>query len=370
MASPRIRIVGAYAGETGDVVVEGICPPPCKTMDEYRTWFKNNDSLRKVLMYEPRGRPTMFVNVVLPPPISSEKADYGLIIMESSCKEYPKLSGSNVMCVVTVLRETGRIPQGSPEDPDDPKSLYKQAVKIATAARSRPITAYAHCDRYGRCVGASFDNVPSYFHKRYDGVELPDPNPDPDNTPNTVKVSVDVAYGGLVCAFVDTRAVLHRSLQKEDAVKLAKQGKVWRDKINQIVDPEKQVDIVIVYDDEDHPDINDKISASTMMTILPSQVIDRGPCGTCTSARMAVLEKYGQLGHSFENRHILDPKNNKFIGTITEGSPSVDGGIYTTIRGRAYITGYREVVVDPEDPNPEGFRLNDIWPDAGDPCQD
>ncbi|KAE8394965.1 hypothetical protein BDV23DRAFT_145957 [Aspergillus alliaceus] len=73
MANPRIRIVGAYARETGNVVVEGICPPPCKTMDEYRAWFKNNDSLRKVLMYEPRGRPTMFVNVVLPSPLYPPK---------------------------------------------------------------------------------------------------------------------------------------------------------------------------------------------------------------------------------------------------------------------------------------------------------
>ncbi|KAA8645010.1 uncharacterized protein ATNIH1004_009221 [Aspergillus tanneri] len=179
---PRIiSIVGAYAeGDTGDVVTGGVLDVKGKnSMFEKMEYFREHkDELRKLLIYEPRGRPTMFINVLLPP--CAPEADAGFIIIGS--EKYPPMSGSNLTCVVTVLIETGMIPFKKGDRP----------LKLDTPAGL--ITATAHCDDR-KCTSVSFENVPSFSFGEYN-IQF-----------RHKLVNVDIAYGGVIYAMVDARTI-------------------------------------------------------------------------------------------------------------------------------------------------------------------
>src|SRR5262245_57871187 len=107
-----IRAVEVHAGgEPGRVIVGGVHDVPGATMLEKRNHlWREGDSLRRLMLREPRGYPALCANVVLPP--TSPEADAGYVIMEQA--EYPAMSGSNTICVVTVLLETGMLPMTEP----------------------------------------------------------------------------------------------------------------------------------------------------------------------------------------------------------------------------------------------------------------
>src|SRR5258707_8562138 len=99
-----ITVVGCHAGgEIGNVVVGGVLPPPGATVFEQMQTLRADDSLRKLLLREPRGSVAVHANLIVP--ATREDCDAGVIIMEPT--EYPAMSGSNAICVPTVLFETG-----------------------------------------------------------------------------------------------------------------------------------------------------------------------------------------------------------------------------------------------------------------------
>ena len=101
-----MHVVSCHAeGEVGDVIVSGVDPPPGKTIWDQRTWIHNDQRLRNFILNEPRGGVFRHVNLLVPP--KNPKADIGWIIMEPS--HTPPMSGSNSICVSTVLLETGII---------------------------------------------------------------------------------------------------------------------------------------------------------------------------------------------------------------------------------------------------------------------
>src|SRR5215472_3221721 len=107
-----ITVVGCHAGgEVGNVVVGGVLPPPGRTVFERMEALRADDSLRRLLLREPRGSVAVHANLIVP----SERDDCaaGFIIMEPT--EYPAMSGSNTICVATVLLETGMIEMREPE---------------------------------------------------------------------------------------------------------------------------------------------------------------------------------------------------------------------------------------------------------------
>jgi len=109
LVSRMIAAVDAHAaGEPGRVITGGVADPPGKTMFEKRLYLERHaDGLRKLMLREPRGYPALCCNVILPP--TDPRADAGFVIMEQT--EYPAMSGSNTICVATVLLETGMVPQ-------------------------------------------------------------------------------------------------------------------------------------------------------------------------------------------------------------------------------------------------------------------
>src|SRR2546430_9065771 len=107
-----ITVVGCHAGgEIGNVVVGGVLPPQGETVFEQMQALARDDSLRRLLIREPRGSVAVHANLVVPP--TRADCDAGYIIMEPT--EYPAMSGSNTICVATVLLETGMVEMREPE---------------------------------------------------------------------------------------------------------------------------------------------------------------------------------------------------------------------------------------------------------------
>src|ERR1700749_4608114 len=146
-------VVGCHAGgEIGNVVVGGVLPPPGATVFEQMQALRADDSLRKLLLHEPRGSVAVHANLVVP----SQRDDCaaGYIIMEPT--EYPPMSGSNTICVVTVLLETGMVEMREPE----------KTLRLEAPAGVVEVTALCHD---GRCESVELTNVPC-FADRIDAV--------------------------------------------------------------------------------------------------------------------------------------------------------------------------------------------------------
>src|ERR1041385_3709846 len=153
-----ISAVDAHAGgEPGRVIVGGVLDVPGATMFEKKTYLeKNNDVVRKLMLREPRGYPALCCNLILPP--TRPDADAGFIIMEQM--EYPAMSGSNTICVVTVLIETGMVKSQEPVTTlklDTPAGL----IKVDAAVKD------------GKVTSVTFQNVPSFAFHLDTPVEVP-----------------------------------------------------------------------------------------------------------------------------------------------------------------------------------------------------
>ncbi|MBM3517760.1 MAG: hypothetical protein FJX56_07755, partial [Alphaproteobacteria bacterium] len=173
-----VTVIHAHAeGEVGRVITGGVIDVPGKTMFEKKSWLeREGDGLRRMVLFEPRGSAAMSVNLVLPP--TTPKADAGFIVMEST--DYPPMSGSNAMCVTTVLLETGMLPMREPE------------TRVVLDTPAGLVTAVATC-RNGRCERVALDSVPAFVAHRDQPIEVE----------GIGTVTAAVAYGGAFFALVD-----------------------------------------------------------------------------------------------------------------------------------------------------------------------
>src|SRR5919198_5327999 len=145
-ARRTITVIGCHAGgEIGNVVVGGVLPPPGATVFEQMQALARDDSLRRLLLRQPRGSVAQHANLVVPP--TRDDCDAGYIIMEPT--EYPAMSGSNTICVTTVLLETGMVAMREPE------------TVVRLEAPGGVVEARAAC-RDGKCESVEIVNVPSF----------------------------------------------------------------------------------------------------------------------------------------------------------------------------------------------------------------
>src|SRR6188472_4724371 len=165
------------AGEPGRVVVGGVLDVPGATMlEKARHLEHHGDGLRKLMLREPRGYPALCANVILPP--TRPEAQAGYVIMEHV--EYPGMSGTNTICVVTALLETGMLPMSEP------------VTELVLEAPAGLIRVRATCEG-GKVTGVTFRNVPA-FATHLDA---------PIEVPHVGTVTVDVAYGGMFYVIAD-----------------------------------------------------------------------------------------------------------------------------------------------------------------------
>ena len=340
-----ISIVGCHAeGEVGDVIVGGVLPPPGATMFERMTAMqRDQDHLRRLLLCEPRGSVARHVNLITPP--ARADCDIGLITMEPT--EFVPMSGSNLICTVTVALETGILEMREPES----------IVMVDTAAG--PVRARASC-RNGKCESVEFANVPSLVDRLDASLEIE----------GLGTVSVDVAYGGMWYAIVDAGRLGFR-IEPTEARDLAVVGEkirlAARAQLSVVHPGNPQIQGVSIVQ-FNRPFAGGGNVARNTCIVAPGRS-DRSPTGTGTCARMAVLHARGlmKVGDAIIHESII---GSRFKGTIV-GETTVAGrpAILPTIEGRAWITGLSSVFVDPADPYPEGYVLADTWGVSGTTAQ-
>ena len=332
-----ITVVGCHAGgEVGNVVVGGVLPPPGDTVFEQMQALRADDSLRRLLLREPRGSVAVHANLIVPS--SREDCDAGFIIMEPT--EYPAMSGSNTICVATVLLETGMVEMREPE------------TTLRLEAPAGLVEVTARCVD-GRCESVELINVPC-FADRLDA---------PLDVEGLGTITVDVAFGGMWYAIADAEA-LGFALEPSEARELSRAGELIRVAVREqlpCTHPENPdiAGVSIVQIAEPWRGV-DAVSKNAVV-VSPGR-LDRSATGTGLSARMAALHARGAMktGDGMTHASVI---GSTFDGRIV--SETTVGGrpaIVPAIRGSAWITGSTQVLVDPTDPFPEGYLLSDTWP--------
>ena len=336
------------AGEPGRVIVGGVLDVPGASMlDKAHHLEHHGDSLRRLMLREPRGYPALCANVILP--ATHPDADAGYVIMEHV--EYPGMSGTNTICVATALLETGMLPMREP------------VTEVVLEAPAGLIRIRATCAN-GKVTGITFRNVPAFATHLDAPVEVP----------QLGTVMVDVAYGGMFFVIADAETLGFRLVPDEgrDITRVTEMIKAAAAEQLPVVHPDQPGFAGITIGQLSGPPHDPRNSARNVVTVStgaldwnrPSTwtgVIDRSPCGTGTCARMAVLHARGRLrpGDEFRHEGVL---GTVFTGRVEEET-SVGGrpAIVPSITGTAWITGFASYVVDPTDPFPEGYTVGDIW---------
>jgi proline racemase len=294
------------------------------------------------MLNEPRGGVFRHVNLLVPP--IHPEAQMGWIIMEP--EDTPPMSGSNSICVSTVLLDSGIIPMTEP------------VTEMVLEAPGGLVRVRAEC-RNGKAERITVRNLPSFAGEM--GVPL--------NVKGIGQITVDTAFGGDSFVVVDA-AALGFDLVASEAKALADLGVAITNAAN----------AQLTFHHPSNPDWKhfsfclfagpitrdgSHLTTSAAVAIQPGK-IDRSPTGTAASARMALLHARGemQVGETFTARSII---NSEFHGRIAQTTTLGDTpAIIPEITGRAWITGTHQHMLDPDDPWPEGYRLSDTWPDLKD----
>jgi proline racemase len=344
-----ITAVDVHAGgEPGRVITAGAPNVPGQTMFAKMEYLRDHeDWLRRVMLREPRGYPALCCNVVLPPTVP--EADAGYVIMEQV--EYPPMSGSNTICVVTALIETGMV---TVTEPLTDLVLETPAGLIGVQAEVRD----------GKCRSVTFRNVPAFAAHLDQTIEVPELG----------SVEVDVAWGGMFYVIAEAARFGFALTPDEgaDITRVTEMIKAAAREQLPVVHPENPAIAGVTIGQLYGPAHTAGAARRNAVTVSSGAfdwdrpaswtgVLDRSPCGTGTCAAMAVLHAKGQLavGAEFVHESII---GSVFTGRIVEET-TVGGrpAIVPTITGSGWITGLAQYVIDPTDPFPEGFTVGDLW---------
>ena len=337
-SSKVIHVVSCHAeGEVGDVIVGGVAPPPGDTIWEQSRWIADDETLRNFVLNEPRGGVFRHVNLLVPP--KDPRAHMGWIIMEPA--DTPPMSGSNSMCVATVLLDTGIVPMQEP------------ITRLCLEPPGGLVEVEAEC-RNGKAERIRVRNHPSFVDRLDASLDVP----------GLGKLTVDTAYGGDSFVIVDAGSLGMR-LVTEQARKLAELGVRITAAANEQLGfdhPENAWNHISFCQITEPVERRDGVLTGASVVAIQPGKLDRSPCGTGCSARMAVMHARGQL-----------KAGDRYVGTSMLGSTfdcrvdrelEIGGrkGISPIISGRAWITGTKQLMLDPADPFPSGYRLSDTWP--------
>ena len=333
-----LHVISAHAeGEVGDVIVGGVAPPPGDTLWEQRNFIAEDKTLRNFVLNEPRGGVFRHVNLLVPP--KHPDADAAFIIMEP--EDTPPMSGSNSICVSTVLLDSGILPMQEPY------------TDITLEAPGGLVKVRAEC-RDGKAQRIFVTNVPMF------AVKLSAPL----IVEGVGEITVDTAYGGDSFVVVDA-AALGFELVESEAKALAHLGVKITQAANQQLgfehpsNPEwRHISFCAFCGPLEKSDTGYR--SRSAVAIQPGK-IDRSPTGTAVSARIALMHAKGLMkpGDTLEAISII---GSQFSGTLLQethigNTPAV----IPQISGRGWITGTHQHMLDPDDPWPEGYKLTDTW---------
>lgn len=344
-----LTAVEAHAeGEPGRVITGGM--PSLKgnsVFEQMQDMMANHDDIRTLMLQEPRGYPALCCNALVPP--NHPDADAGFIIMEQT--EYPPMSGSNTICVTTVLLESGLLP------------MIEPVTELTLETPAGLIRVRAEC-RDSKVKRVTFRNVPAFAVHLDAPVEVA----------GLGTIKVDVAWGGMFFVLADADA-LGISLAPENGREIVRISEAIRHATAE------QLPV-------SHPD-NPEITGPTITNLwgaptdpatdgrgvitlstgpfdpsdphAASGIFDRSPCGTGTCAKMAVLHARGLLGVGQDYVN-AGPMGTTFTGRILEETTvGPYPAIIPTLSGQGWIYGTSNWTLDPTDPFQTGFTIGDMW---------
>ena len=337
-----VHVVHVHAeGEVGDVVVGGVMPPPGDSVWEQSRFIAQDNSLRDFLLNEPRGGVFRHYNLLVPP--KSPEAAVGFIIMEPA--DTPPMSGSNTMCVATVVLETGIVPMVEP------------VTELVLEAPAGLVKVRATCDR-GKVTSVELVNIPSFV--MHDSITI--------EVGGVGTINVTTAFGGDSFVMADARE-LGFELVPSEADELARLGMAIRAAANEQLEfrhpglPEWTHHSFTYFTGQLQRNDSGVLTSTNVCVINPGK-LDRSPTGTGCSALMAVLTGRGELqvGDHFVGRSII---GSEFRCTV-QSAEDLQGipAIIPTVAGQAWIYGTSQFYRDPSDPWPLGYRVSDTWPSS------
>lgn len=319
-------------GEPTRVVVGGFPHLPGKTMAEKKEYLENHmDYIRKALMHEPRGHRDMFGSIITAP--ANQEADIGIIFMDGG--GYLNMCVHGCIGTVTVAIETGMIKAVEPVTQvrlDTPAGLVEARAEVE--------------DDIVKSV--TIRNVPAFLYEA--DVKI--------NVPDFGQITADVAFGGSFFVIVDAKQLGIR-IEPSYADDLIRAGMAIKRAANEqikVQHPEKKhirtIDLVEIYDETENPEAHLK-----NVVVFGDGQVDRSPCGTGTCAKMAALYAKGKLslGQEFLYESIIGTIFKGRLVGVTKVGPF--DAVIPEVTGRAYITGFNQFVIDPEDPIKYGFLL-------------
>ena len=336
------------AGEPGRVLIGSHLHVKGATMAERLQYCREHlDDLRLLLLHEPRGYPGLCAVLILPP--EHEGSDFDIVVVKQG--GFRPMSGSNLICAVTALVETGTLPVTEPVT----------TLRVDTAVGIVDVRADIVG---GKVVRVTFDNVPAFAVAVDYPLELPEYG----------TVPVDIVFGGQF--FVQAKAVdLGIELVPGSAHHLVRAGAVLRTAAQQCfpvqhpLNPDiNHVALSMIHGPSPTPwasgrntvivpngavDLNDPLTWTG--------VLDRSPCGTGTCGRMAALHARGELalGEEFVHESLLGTTFTGTLKDVTRVGPYE--AVLPSVSGRGWIIGFNQCVLDDDDPFPRGYTLGDLW---------
>jgi proline racemase len=342
--SKVLNVVNCHAeGEVGNVVTGGVFDVPGATMFEKMMYLEESrDDLRKLCLFEPRGSANQSVNFILP--ATDPRAQMGYVIAEST--EYPAMSGSNTMCVATVLLETGILPMTEP------------VTELVLEAPAGLIKVRCECSQ-GKVTKVEFTNQPAFANHLGKVIEVA----------GLGSITVDVGYGGMTYVLVDAQS-LGFNITPDEARDLCELGQTIKaaaaeqlpspHPLNPLIKGITQAEFVLPL-----RRVNGVLTSRNTVIVSPGRC-DRSPCGTGTSARLAVMHAKGQIGVGEKLIHesIIGSVFESHVASVTRlGSYAA---VVPVVSGQAWISAISQVGIDPSDRFQAGFTLSDTWLEAVD----
>lgn len=332
-----ITTIDAHAaGEPLRIVTGGLPPLPGATILERRRYLQEHlDSVRRLLMWEPRGHYNMY-GAVLTPPVTPE-ADLGVLFMHN--EGYSTMCGHGVIALVTTLVKTGVIAARGPQTP----------VNLDTPAGL--VRATAHLDSSGQVEFVSFLNVPSFLYAR--DVELV--------LPIYGKLTVDIAFGGAFYAILPAERVGLQVVPQETA-KLVAAGEAIKKAVNEQITIEHpfEADLGFLYGTILTGPPEDPAHHSRNICVFAHAEVDRSPTGTGVSARLALHFARGEIvaGQQISIESLLGTAS-AFSGCVVDlAQVGPHDAVIPEVSGVAFITGRHEFIVETQDELGKGFLLS------------
>jgi proline racemase len=304
------------AGEPFRIVLSGAPDLQGTTILEKRRWaLENCDDVRRLLVNEPRGHADMYGCFVTDP--EDGKADLGVVFFHNA--GYSTACGHGTIALVSWAIESGRV---AAVEPETRVTVDVPSGRLITVARVEG----------GDVRSVRFRNVPAYVHKR----DL-----------KMGRFIVDIAYGGAFYAILPAAQAGLRvePRQLPQLIELGRGLKQHIEAEHQVrhpLQPEIEGIYGVIFTEGDRN-----------VTVFADGEVDRSPCGSGTSARLALLDATGELprGQTLTHRGIV---GSTFLGRVVE---AVEGGVITEVEGSAHLTGRHEFVLEPDDELGTGFLL-------------